>query len=47
MKAKDWWEAFVKKGGKKWEYHASHFDQGLMYQFAKYTRQDVSIAIGH
>ena len=46
IEAKDWWEA-VSKTSKKWSYHASHSDQGLMYQFAKYTRQDVSIAIGH
>jgi hypothetical protein len=45
IEAKDWWEA-VSKTSKKWSYHASHSDQGLMYQFAKYTRQDVSIAIG-
>jgi hypothetical protein len=47
MEFRDWWEAVSQTGGKiGWAYHASHSDQGLMYQFAKYTRQDVSIAIG-
>jgi hypothetical protein len=47
MEFRDWWEAVSQTGGKiGWAYHASHSDQGLMYQFAKYTRQDVSISIG-
>jgi len=44
-KAKDTWRSIESKEP-RWTYHAAHSDQGLMYQFAKYTRQDVSIAIG-
>eukprot|EP00979_Chaetoceros_neogracilis_P002159 scaffold378_cov270-Chaetoceros_neogracile.AAC.48 len=44
-KAGDNWRALQTKES-RWTWHASHSDQGLMYQFAKYTRQDVSIAIG-
>ena len=43
--AGDSWRAIETKEA-RWTFHASHSDQGLMYQFAKYTRQDVSIAIG-
>ena len=43
--AGDSWESVHKKGN-KWRYHAGHSDQGLMYFYAKYLIQDVSIAIG-
>jgi hypothetical protein len=40
----DGWEAIDKKNN-KWNFHASHSDQGLMYYYTKYMTQDVSIAI--
>lgn len=45
VKERDSWKA-VKKSGRLWNYHASHSDQGLMYFYAKYAIQDVSIVIG-
>eukprot|EP00978_Attheya_sp_CCMP212_P002116 scaffold4358_cov59-Attheya_sp.AAC.1 len=44
IRARDDWEAIDKKHN-TWNYHASHSDQGLMYYYAKYMTQDVSIAI--
>lgn len=44
-RAGDEWKS-VHKTGQKWRYHAGHSDQGLMYFYAKYLIQDVSIAIG-
>jgi hypothetical protein len=44
--AGDSWQS-VHKTGTKWRYHAGHSDQGLMYFYAKYLVQDVSIAIGN
>jgi hypothetical protein len=41
----DYWESLHQKSS-KWKFHASHSDQGLMYYFVKYVRQNVSIAIG-
>jgi Alpha-N-acetylglucosamine transferase len=41
----DYWESVQQKSF-HWKFHASHSDQGLMYYFAKYIRQNVSIAIG-
>lgn len=41
----DYWESLQQKSS-KWKFHASHSDQGLMFYFAKYIRQNVSIAIG-
>jgi hypothetical protein len=43
--AGDEWEAIVRTG-KRWDYHASHSDQGLLYFWAKYYVQDVSLVIG-
>jgi hypothetical protein len=45
VKEGDPWEAINKKGN-KWAYHASHSDQGLLYYWTKYFKQDVSIVIG-
>lgn len=45
LEAGDEWTA-IEKTGKRWHYHASHSDQGLLYYFAKYHVQDVSIIIG-
>eukprot|EP00557_Chaetoceros_sp_GSL56_P008527 CAMPEP_0176490462 /NCGR_PEP_ID=MMETSP0200_2-20121128/7883_1 /TAXON_ID=947934 /ORGANISM="Chaetoceros sp., Strain GSL56" /LENGTH=525 /DNA_ID=CAMNT_0017887769 /DNA_START=29 /DNA_END=1606 /DNA_ORIENTATION=- len=40
----DSWQAVNKKSS-KWIFHASHSDQGLMYYWAKYLRQNVTIFI--
>jgi hypothetical protein len=40
----DYWQA-VNRKSKKWIFHASHSDQGLMYYWAKYLRQNVTILI--
>jgi hypothetical protein len=45
LEAGDEWTA-IEKTGKRWNYHASHSDQGLLYYYAKYHVQDVSIVIG-
>ena len=42
---KDYWEGIEKKGN-RWRFHAGHSDQGLLYYYVKYVRQDVSIVIG-
>jgi len=41
----DKWEAIL-RNGTRWLFHAARFDQGLMYYYAKYAAQDVSIIIG-
>lgn len=41
----DNWEA-ISASGKKWVWHAVHSDQGLLYYWTKYVKQDVTIAIG-
>eukprot|EP00587_Corethron_hystrix_P008879 CAMPEP_0113326900 /NCGR_PEP_ID=MMETSP0010_2-20120614/18871_1 /TAXON_ID=216773 ORGANISM="Corethron hystrix, Strain 308" /NCGR_SAMPLE_ID=MMETSP0010_2 /ASSEMBLY_ACC=CAM_ASM_000155 /LENGTH=296 /DNA_ID=CAMNT_0000187469 /DNA_START=220 /DNA_END=1106 /DNA_ORIENTATION=- /assembly_acc=CAM_ASM_000155 len=46
LKSKDKWEGIL-QSGTLWNYHAVHSDQGLLYQYAKYDIQDVSIAIGN
>jgi Alpha-N-acetylglucosamine transferase len=40
----DSWQA-VNRRSTKWVFHASHSDQGLMYYWAKYLRQNVTIVI--
>jgi len=40
------WEAIVAKDFYKWDFHASHSDQGLMYYLMKFAIKDVSIVIG-
>ena len=45
MKTGDRWES-VETFGRGWRFHAGHSDQGLMYYFAKYAVQDVTIIIG-
>lgn len=42
----DKWES-IKSEGRKWNYHGSHVDQGLLYYWVKYVVQDTSIAIGN
>lgn len=42
----DFWESVQKKDA-RWNYHASHSDQGLLYYWVKYVVMDVSIAIGN
>jgi len=44
--AGDFWESVKITQRRQWRWHASHSDQGLMYMYAKYVIQDVSIAIG-
>jgi len=44
--AGDQWEG-IKYNGTYWNYHASHSDQGLMYYWTKYVKQDVSIVISN
>jgi hypothetical protein len=41
----DEWEA-INKTGKRWHWHGSHVDQGIMYYVAKYLCKEVSISIG-
>ena len=41
----DAWEAMHRKGT-AWHFHASHSDQGLIYYWTKFVKQDVSIVIG-
>jgi hypothetical protein len=42
----DRWDS-VAKFGTRWRFHAGHSDQGLLYYFSKYVKQDVnSIVIG-
>ena len=41
----DQWEA-IKQNGTHWKFHAGHSDQGLLFYYTKYIRQDVSIVIG-
>jgi lipopolysaccharide biosynthesis glycosyltransferase len=41
----DAWEGIF-KNGTKWQYHASHSDQGLLYYWVKYVKQHVTIAMG-
>ena len=36
----------MKENGTKWDFHASHSDQGLLYYWTKFFKQDVSIVIG-
>jgi len=43
-KHKDHWEGTL-KNGTRWNYHASHSDQGLLYYWVKYHVQNVSILI--
>ena len=45
-KAGDQWEG-IEQNGTMWKYHASHSDQGLLYFWVKYVKQNVSIAIGN
>lgn len=42
----DFWES-IDKSGDRWRFHAGHSDQGLLYFFLKYVKQDVSIVIGN
>jgi len=44
--AGDRWKGVIRSRGKRWSFHAGHSDQGLMYYFTKYVRQDVTIALG-
>ena len=44
-KEHDRWEG-IKENGTKWDFHASHSDQGLLYYWTKVFKQDVSIVIG-
>jgi hypothetical protein len=44
--AGDYWESVKMTKRRQWRWHASHSDQGLMYMYAKYIIQNVSIAIG-
>ena len=44
-KAGDHWEG-IKNNGTRWDYHASHSDQGLLYYWTKFLKQDLSIVIG-
>jgi len=44
-KSGDQWDA-AEKSGVKWNYHASHSDQGLLYYWVKYHQQNVSLVIG-
>jgi hypothetical protein len=45
-KAGDNWDA-IEESGTRWNYYASHSDQGLLYYYVKYYIQDVSIVIGN
>eukprot|EP00563_Minutocellus_polymorphus_P019799 CAMPEP_0197726470 /NCGR_PEP_ID=MMETSP1434-20131217/16063_1 /TAXON_ID=265543 /ORGANISM="Minutocellus polymorphus, Strain CCMP3303" /LENGTH=421 /DNA_ID=CAMNT_0043312415 /DNA_START=121 /DNA_END=1386 /DNA_ORIENTATION=+ len=45
-KTGDFWESVKITKRQQWRWHASHSDQGLMYMYAKYVIQNVSIAIG-
>ena len=42
---KDFWEAML-INETNWHYHAGHSDQGLLYYWTKFVKQDVSIVIG-
>jgi len=42
----DRWDS-VSKYGVRWRFHAGHSDQGLLYYYLKYVKQDVSIVIGN
>lgn len=44
--AGDFWESVKFTKRRQWRWHASHSDQGLMYMYAKYVIQNVSITIG-
>jgi hypothetical protein len=41
----DLWEG-ISYNGSRWDYYASHSDQGLLYYWARFFKQDVSIVIG-
>ena len=41
----DQWEG-IRQNGTNWRYHGGHSDQGLLYYYFKYVRQDVSIVVG-
>lgn len=41
----DQWKS-IDKYGVRWRFHAGHSDQGLLYYYLKYIKQDVSIVIG-
>ena len=43
--ARDQWEG-IQQNGTRWDYHASHSDQGRLYYWVRYVKQQVSIAIG-
>ncbi|KAL7574605.1 hypothetical protein ACA910_002959 [Epithemia clementina (nom. ined.)] len=43
-KNRDHWEA-IQTNGTQWKFHAGHSDQGLMYYWAKFVKQDVTIVI--
>jgi len=45
--AGDGWESTRFSSKKHWKFHAGHSDQGLLYYWAKYFKQDVSIVIGN
>jgi hypothetical protein len=45
-RAGDKWDA-IEESGTRWNYHASHSDQGLLFYYVKYYIQDVSIVIGN
>ena len=41
------WRSAKQNRAKRWRFHASHSDQGLMFYWSKYLIQDVTIVIGN
>lgn len=42
-----YWESIERPEGKRWDYHAAHSDQGLLYYWVRFVKKDCTIIVGN